>query len=449
MPLEGEYASLSIGLDVFTFKLVVLLQETRTMKTKWLGLLGCCLLSAVPGIAQTNADINAGLQFNFSPPGARSLGLGGAFSGLADDATASYANPAGLVKLSKTEISAEFRNWSYTTTYPSGGAFPNGRAFKDTNSSTSGLAFASVVIPAKDWAFSVFRHQPSSFEARLDAQGIGFGSATTTTSNRTGNVKLDLTDIGGAASYRFSESFSIGASLAYYDYNYSSLSADPTDNRQTAKGADHGTGGSFGILWAPERWSLGAVYHHVPEFQGHSEFLCGKGPFNPNDPCYGLADGTVITSLSGPTRFNVPDSLSVGAAFQPTSRLTLSFEYDRVKYSEISDNLTNTLKGANAKDFSIDDGNEFHLGAELRFPLAAERSLFVRAGGWRDPDHTLRYTGTDTRFQARFGTPKDREDENHYSFGLGFAYAQSFQIDAAADFSNPLDTVSVSAVYRF
>ena len=52
-------------------------------------------------LAQTNSEINAGIQFNFSNPGARSLGFGGAFIGLADDATAAYTNPAGLTNLSK------------------------------------------------------------------------------------------------------------------------------------------------------------------------------------------------------------------------------------------------------------------------------------------------------------------------------------------------------------
>ena len=50
-------------------------------------LAGALLFLAAPAAAQTNAEMNAGIQFNFSTPGARSLGLGGAFVGLADDAT--------------------------------------------------------------------------------------------------------------------------------------------------------------------------------------------------------------------------------------------------------------------------------------------------------------------------------------------------------------------------
>ena len=70
--------------------------------------LALVLLLAFPLAAQ-NVDIEAlsGLQFNFGNPGARSLGMGGAFLGLADDASAAEANPAGLTILRKPEFSIE------------------------------------------------------------------------------------------------------------------------------------------------------------------------------------------------------------------------------------------------------------------------------------------------------------------------------------------------------
>ena len=57
--------------------------------------------------AQNTAQLP--LQFDFLPPGARSVGMGSAFIAAADDATAAFTNPAGLARLGRREISAELR----------------------------------------------------------------------------------------------------------------------------------------------------------------------------------------------------------------------------------------------------------------------------------------------------------------------------------------------------
>jgi hypothetical protein len=67
------------------------------------------LLGAGPSYAQGGPET---LLFSFSNPGARSIGLGGAFVALADDATAVYSNPGGLVQLARPEISIDGRFWS-------------------------------------------------------------------------------------------------------------------------------------------------------------------------------------------------------------------------------------------------------------------------------------------------------------------------------------------------
>ncbi|MGB5658326.1 MAG: UPF0164 family protein [Thermoanaerobaculia bacterium] len=53
-------------------------------------------------------------HFSLANPGARSPGLGGAFTALADDATAALANPAGLDQLAEPEVSVEGRQRSAT-----------------------------------------------------------------------------------------------------------------------------------------------------------------------------------------------------------------------------------------------------------------------------------------------------------------------------------------------
>ena len=66
-------------------------------------------VSLAPAIqAGTDSPFDANLAINYQPPGARSQAMGGAFIGLADDATAAYVNPAGLVQLSNPELMTQF-----------------------------------------------------------------------------------------------------------------------------------------------------------------------------------------------------------------------------------------------------------------------------------------------------------------------------------------------------
>ncbi|MGZ8831609.1 MAG: hypothetical protein ACXW19_00255 [Thermoanaerobaculia bacterium] len=74
-------------------------------------LIALCTLAAPLAAQNTDIEALSGLQFNFGNPGARSLGMGGAFLGRADDASAVEANPAGLTILRKAEFSLEARNY--------------------------------------------------------------------------------------------------------------------------------------------------------------------------------------------------------------------------------------------------------------------------------------------------------------------------------------------------
>jgi len=93
---------------------------------------------------------------------------------------------------------------------------------------------------------------------------------------------------------------------------------------------------------------------------------------------------------------------------------------------------------------AADDGDELRLGAEFAF-LDLKPVLAIRAGVWLDPDHRFRSISGDPEHQALY---QPGEDEVHVAVGLGLAF-KSFQIDLAADFSDLVDTVSLSAIYSF
>ena len=68
-----------------------------------------CVVLCLAADASAQSSLQVPIQFDFLNPSARSLALGGAFVGLADDATAALVNPAGLIGLTRKEISIEGR----------------------------------------------------------------------------------------------------------------------------------------------------------------------------------------------------------------------------------------------------------------------------------------------------------------------------------------------------
>src|SRR5213075_2927882 len=119
-------------------------------------------LITVPAVAQ-NTDIESlsGLQFNFGNPGARSLGMGGAFIGLADDASAAEANPAGLTILRKPEFSIEGRNYLEQQIMTTTGVYPDLTRTAFTHySDRVEPTFASIVYPLpKNFVIGIYYHE--------------------------------------------------------------------------------------------------------------------------------------------------------------------------------------------------------------------------------------------------------------------------------------------------
>ena len=140
--------------------------ERRVGRTRWPVALLLGLLLAAGGATAQEPIIP--LQFSFSDPGARSLGFGGAFVALADDATAAIANPAGLVQLVRPEVSIEGRHWSFSTPYtlrgraeglPSGFGIDNVVGLETATSETAlnALSYLSFVYPGGRWSVAAFR----------------------------------------------------------------------------------------------------------------------------------------------------------------------------------------------------------------------------------------------------------------------------------------------------
>ena len=191
-------------------------ETARFLAAAFLGLLTCAHAYAQESVLA--------IEFDFSNPGARSVGLGGAFAGLADDATAAFANPAGLVQLLRPEVSVEGRHWSYSTPYTEGGRYegqptdlgldttPGLRTGRSTED-VSGLSFLSFVYPAGNWSFAVYRHQLAKFRARTETQGLFhlIGPDDARDIDRRWFTDLDVVSYGISGGLRVHDRLSLGS----------------------------------------------------------------------------------------------------------------------------------------------------------------------------------------------------------------------------------------------
>ncbi|MGA9421075.1 MAG: outer membrane protein transport protein, partial [Rhodanobacteraceae bacterium] len=387
-------------------------------------------VTAGPAFALTDSETNASIPFSFSSPGARSLGMGGAFIGLADDATAAYTNPAGLTQPRQTEISAEVRHSSYSLPFVNGGtAVADSNGFDasgldhgNADSSKNNLAFLSVLFPHDRWAIAMYRHEVLNYQSNFSSQGATVSLPALILNDSDGNPfcgapgqdacqfnlfpfsatsSLRIINYGVSAAWKITDRLSLGAGFSYYDFhiktNDTRSNLDSTGapngvpvNMQVQSANDNGVGESLGLRYQlTDQWSLGLVYRHSPTFS----YKAMSTVFND--------DGTssVPVSLTG-VDFNVPDSFGLGMSYRPTEALLIDLDVNRVRYSELSSGIRSlfqvpagdgTLVPYNDSNLRVSDGTEVHLGAEYTF--LTTHPVNLRAGIWHDPAHSLRYIG--------------------------------------------------------
>lgn len=391
-------------------------------------------------------------DFSFSNPGARSLGFGGAFAALADDATAAYANPAGLVQLTEPEVSVETRLWKRSPSFIAGGRAEgeptgigldthDGIVFARDHSRETGPSFAAVVIPRGRWSFALYGHQLAKFQERAESQGFFiegdffFGSRFPAERE---TVDLGVTTAGMAAAWRMNDRLSFGLGLVFSDASLKTASEGflPDDDSLqalfgrisflpqrriststlTIEGTDLTVNaGVLGRL--SDQVSGGLFYRQGAKIEGTADFATGPGaPFD--------------LSFRTKAELHVPDVAGGGLAYRSKNgRLTIATEVDHVGYSDL-------VKVLDTEDVSVigrtyQDAWEYHLGAEVAL-LQSTPILAFRAGTWIEAN----------------GDQLGKKDFSHLAAGLGVA-AQPFQIDLAGDLSDEGNTVSLSCIYTF
>jgi long-subunit fatty acid transport protein len=394
-------------------------------------------------------------DFNIMGTGARARGMGGAFIGVADDATAVGWNPAGLAQLDKMEASAVglFNMLKYSS------EVTIGTTSETYTGSASHIApaFASFVVPVKtgnrNIAFAV------AYQRMIDMGNTAKGSEDdpflgtyTWIYEATGGMDA----ISPAAAIQLSENFSLGLAaniymngLKYnYDENYASISSwDKYKYEEKYSGFNL----NAGALVSLQKFSIGAMAR-FPFSLGVDVTESNTWDYTAN----GGNAGTVTNTMTG-AEFSMPMMLGFGVAVKPTDKLTLAADYEIRSYSNSEFSYQGYTDNA-----GMNDCNQIRVGME--YILTGPSAVFPVRLGFRTDPRT--YDG----FKGTFSNPDTSQASGTVITGgfglimgkmmldLAYEYGSIKPVDVSEDFGGTLvamkteqksHNIMLSLIYHF
>ena len=392
--------------------------------------------------------------------GARALGLGNAFTGVADDFTAVWWNPAGLGQIKKFELTGGFSHFNYdddatflgNTTNNSNSAtnlnnlglvfpVPTVRGsmvfafgYNRTNNFTSGMAFNGFNPSSSMIEYLRRSGSDIPYETYL-TNGSGSYTPLTKNLNQSGDV-LESGSLGNWAfsgamevapnlfaglslhiatgSYNYDRTFKEEDSKNYYTFldtvHYSSIDFTKLTLTDKIEGSYSGFGAQLGILYKYKDQLRFGLTIKTPFSYNVKEDFSSRGTtlFDNNDSytykTTGSDEYTVVT----------PYIFSGGVAWS-FKGLMLSGDLEWIDYTQ--------TEFKNATDAVME------LNSDIKSTL---RSVVNFRGGieYTIPDVDLRLRGGYQYYPSPFkGDPSDY-NQKIMSFGLGYLVAESMMIDA-------------------
>jgi len=169
-------------------------------------------------VAQANAGVgsSSGFQFLKLMAGARPLGMGEAFTGLADDASAMFFNPGGLSQVNYPEVLSMYNNWLADTNqqvlaiaYP----IKNGTLAFGYSALNSGSIQGYDQNGAATSAFTTSSSSLNVSYGKKVNESLGLGIGAKLISERLENNQAGTWALDAGALYRFNPQVTLGASV--------------------------------------------------------------------------------------------------------------------------------------------------------------------------------------------------------------------------------------------
>jgi long-subunit fatty acid transport protein len=339
------------------------------------------------------------MNVEFAGGGARAMAMGGAFIGLADDATASEFNPAGLMELRRPEVAFQAIH-TYDERYVgrlTGSGSDISLDFETDSDSYWVPSFASFAYPTQHFAVGVTEFTNIYFDRSYR--------------DLSGNQVIEEE----AANYAFGvtlalgimDPLSLGTTVRYNRFRYDSggVLDDTLESDEWSA--------NFGVLWRLHaRIQLGAVYKMPQPLKG--DYM-------------GLSIDTEI-----------PETCGLGVAVIPSDDWRILADVDRIRWSKFDP--------VPEDDWEKEDVWRYHLGAEWCAGGWRESVFFLRAGTMYEESNAWRYEG-DSPLLREFNSVRD--PIWHYTLGVGLA-RPGYQLDIGFDWTDDAgwDLIG-SVVYYF
>jgi len=299
-------------------------------------------------------------NFNFIGSGARARGMGGAFIGVADDATAISWNPAGLATLERPEASVAglYSMDKYTAKATFSSALLAASSFEEQfDQSHPAFNFASaaypLVVAERNVVLAVAYQRLIDFYYEEEDDS--------TVWEETGGVDAISPGIGVQVTPEVSLGASVNIWTGHFDYKYTDKvnSVNNEDEKDWYKYS--GLNFNIGLMGHFERAKIGAVL---------------KTPLTLKEK-YTQA-GTDYTD-----KWKFPMIFGFGASFMPNENLTLAADYEIRRFSQTE--LYDDITGTDIKfDGVYEDGHQFRMGVEY-LVIQDFGVLPLRAGFRTDP----------------------------------------------------------------
>lgn len=407
--------------------------------------LGVLLALTAMLVSPVFAQVEEGLVSVSVGSGARALGMGGAFIAVADDATASSWNPAGLYVLEKAEASVVYQPYaSYRNSYspvtteirsPLLVQTIRADAFSYTQTSRA-LDFASLTFPFRVGRLKLVPQLGYQRVVDLGLDGSYERQSSTVTSAGSSSVSLERDSVackGGidvvAASLgmSFTEKLALGVAVNMWRNGFDrtrtyhqqvvttsgSGTTRSTHDRDAVFNDDYsGKNFTIGFLAKPTRWlRLAGVYKTA--FTMDYEYGSYRVVVRTKDGATPTTTETDVTK-TGPITW--PKTIGAGFAIQPTDALTVSADLTHSAWSKSTIDETHTqvnraLQGAGLTSKTVTtwplyrsltvgesaanprqaDGLQMRLGAEyvvLKPGFAGLTGMPLRFGVFRDRQTT-------------------------------------------------------------